>query len=237
MTSPYRSDLDALRERLAALESEMTRLRAASAELDELRAREAELRAEAAEVERRIAEGSSKRALPMLDRLTVASPCSASWADMLGDERVRFCVSCEKNVYNLSEMTRADAEALLASRGEGELCVRYYQRADGTVMTTDCPVGVTKKRRKKLALAVAGAGAMAAATLTALTRGTTCPSVGVVQGAPEARVEPSAPARPFPAIMGSAIPRPIAPPEARPQPPKVASEPLVRMGKPSADTP
>ncbi len=221
MTSPYRSDLDALRQRLAALQSEMTRLRAASAELDELRAREAELRAEAAELERRIAEGSSKRALPMLDRLTVASPCSASWADMLGDERVRFCVSCEKNVYNLSEMTRADAEALLASRAEGELCVRFYQRADGTVMTTDCPVGVTKKRRKKLALAVAGAGAMAAATLTALTRGTTCPSREVMQGTPEA-------------LMGTPTALPVAPPEAQPKPPTPGSEPHVRMGKPAA---
>lgn len=102
-----------------------------------------------------------KRSLPMLESVQVASPCSAEWSDMVGDDRVRFCGSCEKNVYNLSAMLAEDAERLLVERAGKDLCVRFYQRADGTMMTSDCPVGVTRKRRKKIAMAVAGAGAMA----------------------------------------------------------------------------
>ena len=127
-------------------------------------------RRELAGVDGRLRAGAPKRGLPLLDQVRVASPCKADWNEMLGDERVRFCLSCEKNVYNLSSMAKDDAEALLRERLGDELCVRFYQRADGTILTQDCPMGVKKKRRKKLALAVAGAGAMAAAAATMFTR-------------------------------------------------------------------
>jgi hypothetical protein len=57
---------------------------------------------------------------------------------MAGDDRVRHCQECNLNVYNLSEMTRAQAERLIAER-EGRLCVRFYRRADGTMLMQDCP--------------------------------------------------------------------------------------------------
>ena len=75
-----------------------------------------------------------------LDNLRVASPCSANWDAMQGDERKRHCGECNLNVYNLSGMTRYDAEHLLRM-SEGRLCVRYYQRPDGSILTKDCPVG------------------------------------------------------------------------------------------------
>jgi len=81
----------------------------------------------------------------VLDNIRIATPCNADWDEMAGDERVRFCGRCDKNVYNLSSMTRAEAEALVAEK-EGRLCVRLYQRADGTVLSADCPVGVRKKQ-------------------------------------------------------------------------------------------
>src|SRR6185436_10400246 len=93
---------------------------------------------------------ASARRAPPLENLRVASPCNASWEAMKGDERVRFCGECQKNVYNLSAMTRDEAERLLADR-EGSICVRLYKRADGTVINADCPVGV---RRKRVRLAV-----------------------------------------------------------------------------------
>src|SRR5687767_8482312 len=68
----------------------------------------------------------------------VARPCPANWSEMFGDERVRFCGLCGLNVYNLSSMTADDARSLLFER-EGRLCVRFYARSDGTVMTKDCP--------------------------------------------------------------------------------------------------
>jgi hypothetical protein len=80
------------------------------------------------------------RGIIPLDQIRVASPCRTSWDRMAGDGRVRYCGQCEKNVYNLSGMTRHEAEDLIA-RNEGRLCVRFFRRADGTVLTQDCPVG------------------------------------------------------------------------------------------------
>jgi hypothetical protein len=104
---------------------------------------------------------AAKRALPMLDDIKVASPCSALWEEMIGDARVRFCTHCEKNVFNLSAMTRAEAEALVEEK-QGEMCVRFYRRADGTMLTSDCPVGVRRKRARRIAAIAAGAGALSA---------------------------------------------------------------------------
>jgi len=75
-----------------------------------------------------------------LDNLHVASPCHASWDAMTGDDKARFCRTCQKNVFNLSLMTRAEAEALIREK-EGKLCVRFARREDGTILTDDCPVG------------------------------------------------------------------------------------------------
>ncbi len=92
-----------------------------------------------------------------IENIRVASPCTASWDRMEGDERVRFCGSCQKSVYNLSALNRLEAEQLVAEK-EGRLCVRYYQRADGKVLTSDCPVGLQAVRRKialRLSMAIA----------------------------------------------------------------------------------
>lgn len=244
MSTPYRNDIDALRERKTALEAELARLREHTTQLDELKAREAALAAELAGIDGRLTAGAPKRALPMLDQLRVASPCNADWNEMLGDGRVRFCLSCEKNVYNLSAMTRADAEDLLRERLGNDLCVRFYQRADGTILTEDCPAGAKKKRRRKLALAVAGAGAMAAAAASAfVSLKTTCESGGgVAMGAVghprmDEPVEVKGEVAPVPSVMGSAAPTftPVMG-VAPPVPSTVHAEPKnVRpmMGKPT----
>ena len=75
-----------------------------------------------------------------LDNIKIASPCSMNWDEMFGDNRKRFCGECKLNVYNLSDMSESEAENLLVET-EGRLCVKYYRRADGTVLTKDCPVG------------------------------------------------------------------------------------------------
>ena len=36
--------------------------------------------------------------------LRVASPCSADWDRMQGNERVRYCPQCKLNVYNFAAM-------------------------------------------------------------------------------------------------------------------------------------
>jgi hypothetical protein len=82
-----------------------------------------------------------------INSLRVAAPCSASWENMTGDERVRFCERCSHDIYNLAEMTEAEIRALRA-KATGKLCGRIYRRADGTVMTKDCPVGLRAYRKR-----------------------------------------------------------------------------------------
>lgn len=102
-----------------------------------------------------------------LSKVRVASPCPADWDSMIGDERVRFCGQCELNVYNLSAMTKAQAENLIV-RTEGRLCVRFYRRKDGSILTQDCPVGLRALRQRmsriRRAVAVALLGFFTGAT-------------------------------------------------------------------------
>jgi hypothetical protein len=82
-----------------------------------------------------------------LSHVRVAAPCRADWSKMRGNERVRFCGECSMNVYNLSNMSKKDAEALILS-AEGRLCVRYYHRSDGSILTRNCPVGLQAFKRR-----------------------------------------------------------------------------------------
>ncbi len=96
-----------------------------------------------------------------LNNIKVASPCSADWNEMYGDGRKRFCGDCKLNVYNLSGMTRDQAETLVMN-AEGRLCVRFYKRADGSVITADCPVGWAKVKQRTRVYATAVASLLMA---------------------------------------------------------------------------
>ena len=82
-----------------------------------------------------------------LDNVRVAAPCNADWEQMIGNERARFCGQCNLNIYNLSSMTRSEAESFIA-QNEGRICIRYYHRADGSVITKNCPIGLRAIQRK-----------------------------------------------------------------------------------------
>jgi hypothetical protein len=108
-------------------------------------------------------------ATSLLDRVTVAKPCPANWDEMTGDDRVRHCAACDLDVYDLSAMRRDEAESFVASRlGRERTCVRFWRRADGRVLTQDCPVGVRAAWRKVTwAAAALLAGGFAAAAMFA----------------------------------------------------------------------
>src|SRR5688500_5366021 len=101
--------------------------------------------------------------MPRLAMLRVARPCRESWQNMVGDDAVRACGRCAQLVYNLSAMRTDDVEALLA--GDGRVCVRFYRRADGTVMTADCGA---RSAVPRVAAAVVAAGLSVAAAATAI---------------------------------------------------------------------
>lgn len=88
----------------------------------------------------------TRRSIP-LESISVSAPCKADWNKMLGDNQVRFCQECKLNVYNLSGMSREQAENVIRAK-EGNLCVRFYRRLDGTVLTQNCPVGLKALKQK-----------------------------------------------------------------------------------------
>jgi hypothetical protein len=140
-----------------------------------------------------------------LEQIEVASPCSAAWSDMEGDDRVRFCRQCHQNVYNLSAMSRSEAETLVQGM-EGVPCVRLYRRADGTVLTDDCPVGMRRaKKAIHSAFARLGLVAMIIAGVVWPTSSGHTDTISALR-----RIEPFAtvinwiwPSPPAPPIMGS----------------------------------
>jgi Carboxypeptidase regulatory-like domain len=89
----------------------------------------------------------------------VASPCPMPWEAMAGNAQVRHCDECKLNVYNLSAMTEAEIQRLLAGRTDQRVCVRFYRRADGTLLTQDCPrrLRLLAKRVSRLGAAVLSA--------------------------------------------------------------------------------
>lgn len=80
---------------------------------------------------------------------------------MVGNDKVRFCNTCSLNVYNLSAMTRDEAQGVLDA-APGRLCVRFYRREDGRVLTRDCPIGAADRQHKAAAnLTVSAVAALA----------------------------------------------------------------------------
>jgi hypothetical protein len=212
----YRNDLDALSARQTALETEV-------------RDRQREL----ADARRLVEEIQERARLPVLDNIRVAAPCTARWGEMTGDDRVRACGDCKKNVYNLSEMTRDEAEALIVEK-EGRLCVRYYQRADGMILLKDCAVGVKRRRRRRViaagvAASLAGvAGSLANAAFDStlgyerLPNVRTYPMMGAIApprpAPPRPAPAPLAPSPLAPAPLAPARPVPVHPAPVRPAP-------------------
>ncbi|MEZ4536714.1 MAG: hypothetical protein R3D26_17200 [Cyanobacteriota/Melainabacteria group bacterium] len=85
----------------------------------------------------------------ILDNIKIASPCPVPWDTMEAteEERKRFCRQCSLHVYDLSGMSATEAEELIES-SVGRLCVNFYQRPDGKVMTDDCPAALKALRNR-----------------------------------------------------------------------------------------
>lgn len=91
-----------------------------------------------------------------LDRVRVARPCNSSWDLMEGDDRVRHCSNCSKDVYNVAGLSRDEAMDVITGNG-GTVCMRLFRRPDGTLSTSDCAGSraATPRSRLKVVAAVA----------------------------------------------------------------------------------
>ena len=140
-----------------------------------------------------------------LDVIKVAEPCTESWERMSGDERVRFCHGCRKHVYNLSAMSRTEAERLVCE-GAGSLCVRFARAEDGVLQTLEyrAPAGKVRGWRFWTILSTCAASLVAGANGYLLARGKPAPPVLLGNTAvPMVMGEIAAPAvQQTPAVMG-----------------------------------
>jgi len=157
--------------------------------------------------------------LPLLTNLRIASPCPMRWEDLspTGSTHTRHCDRCRLNVHNLSEMTAEEAEALLRS-GVGEdgaarrVCVGFYRRADGTVLTADCPVGalaLRAKARRAVARVAAAIGLTTVVSWVAAREASSLPFAQVQPMTALANALRGDPVMPPPAqlmVLGDAVP-------------------------------
>ena len=175
-----------------------------------------------------------------LEVIDIARPCPADWEEMRGDDQVRFCKHCSLNVYNLSAMSREAAERLVAER-EGRLCVRFYRRLDGTVITRDCEGGwkLAAKKFGRFARTATAVVLTAALAPLGLSRWLNAAPTDKSSSTPPVCVTPT----PQPpalqgepmAIMGDFA----APPAPQPNPLQLLGRPRnpVLMGKPAPGAP
>lgn len=84
-----------------------------------------------------------------LDELRIAGPCAEDWEAMEGDERARRCARCAHDVFDLSALDVVAARRLVAER-TGRMCVRFYRREDGRVLTRDCPDWLASQPERQL---------------------------------------------------------------------------------------
>jgi hypothetical protein len=90
-----------------------------------------------------------------LDQVQIARSCSNDWESLTGNDRVRFCGECNKNVYNFTAMTRSEAENLIRETA-GNICARIIRDVEGFVVTAKSPIGLNliPLRASKIASAV-----------------------------------------------------------------------------------
>jgi hypothetical protein len=159
------------------------------------------------------------RRLPVLPGLTIETPCHEPWEQMAGTGGIRHCGACDKDVHDLTTMTVVEIEALLA--GPDRVCVRFFRRPDGRILTSDCPVGEARRRRRMKGTAVAVSAALAGAGAAGMTAWTLVeqPTIGGENGtrvsAPAPRVEAAPP--PVIELMGA------------------IAEPMEEMGDPAIE--
>lgn len=95
---------------------------------------------------------------------------------MRGDERERYCSKCSHTVVNISLLTMAEREALLANPPAGGLCVSYYRRLSGEDVSAEKPLTATESRR------VVQWGVIAASAATIATAAHFAPEISASAG-------------------------------------------------------
>lgn len=192
---------------------------------------------------------STNISLPLLQRIQIASPCPVRWDDMqpCGDDRKRHCAQCDLDVYNIAGMSETEAEALLRASFDQDgtprhrLCAQIYRRADGTVLTKDCPVGVAALRAKARRATVRIAAALGITSLVAYAAAAEQRNIGSLIGCQPftalAGLVGRQSAAPVPMPLGGVVAMPPMPPSPPKPPAPVKPIKPVKPAKPSTKAP
>ncbi len=98
----------------------------------------------------------------LMKRAYVAAPCPVKWEDMKGDEKRRLCAQCDCYVLKATQMTDEEVTEAITRAASGQrVCMQFYKRADGTILTKNCPVGVAAMRARAGRFVRWAAGAVA----------------------------------------------------------------------------
>ena len=173
----------------------------------------------------------------MLRQLTsepIEKPCAADWDEMRGDDKVRHCDECDREVYAISKMTELEAELRLLNAPDALPCIRYARDASGNVIHAADLVrsDYLANRPGTSARAFVMASALGSALVTR-DAGAKPPVVAAAEPTQCVPYEQPAPPPPAPSAGAAAAPAtrpapaPPAAPTAAPQP-----EPVMLGGAP-----
>ncbi len=91
------------------------------------------------------------------DAVRVSSACSSSWDAMSGTAQKKFCSGCNKHVYDFSQLSRKEADAIMEA-SHGNLCARISRTTDGEILTKEplsiLPVRIQTRRTSPVANAL-----------------------------------------------------------------------------------
>ncbi len=76
----------------------------------------------------------------MTRRPLVPNPCHEDWDLLSPEDRGHFCTVCETKVWDLSGLTKEEAEAFLRAREGEDLCVSYRENSAGEVVHRPSPI-------------------------------------------------------------------------------------------------
>jgi len=72
--------------------------------------------------------------LSQLTSVPLATPCESPWDAMQGDDKLRHCTECSRDVYDLSAMAPIEAELRLLNAPAEVPCIRYLRAPDGSIL-------------------------------------------------------------------------------------------------------
>jgi hypothetical protein len=87
-----------------------------------------------------------------LDVLKIDSPCRLPRNALPRSEAICFCKTCDKPVHNLTKLTTAQAQALIASAPE-EVCIQMERDGKGRLITLDYARSTGSRPRRWISLA------------------------------------------------------------------------------------